>query len=139
MGMKSELGALVAVLLGAGAFMVIAEPMKPQAPLERASSFSQLDFEAFDRNFPIDGKACDVGIAKHKLCFQDSPLQTQLAKGQTLESHIPVMAAEFPILVAVPPKAKNQKLLRYGTMLALLNEETNIIEDLIRLDTPKSA
>ena len=43
------------------------------------------------------------------------------------------MVAEFPVLVAVPAKAEHQKLLRYGTRLALMNEDTHMIEDIIEL------
>jgi len=44
------------------------------------------------------------------------------------------MAAEFPILAAIPAKNKDLKLLRYGQTLVLINEETQIIEDLLNLD-----
>jgi len=133
MNMKWEFGMLAFVLLGAGTFMMIAEPINTQAPLERTDNFSKLDYDAFDRDFLVNGETCEVGIAQNKLCFKASPLQKQIAKGEALNGRIPVMAAEFPILVATPPKAQHQKLLRYGTTLVLINEDTKIIEDMIHL------
>jgi len=131
--LKLELGALAAVLLGAGTFMMIAEPINTQPPLERVDNFSARDYAAFDRDFQLHGKNCSVGIARDRLCFTASPLQEQITKGEALDGTIPVLAAEFPILVATPPKAEHQKLLRYGTKLVLLNEETRVIEDVIQL------
>ena len=131
--LKFELAALALVMMGAGTFMMIAEPINTQPPLERVDNFSDRDYAAFDRDFKINGEMCDVGIARNKLCFHTSPLQTQIAKGEPLNGRIPALAAEFPILVATPPKAKHQKLLRYGTTLVLINEDTRMIEDMIEL------
>lgn len=134
MSIKWEIGALAGVLALAAGFMWIAEPVGTDRALERTDNFSQLDYDAFDRNFQINGKTCPVGIAKHRLCFSPSPLETQITKGESLNAHIPMLAAEFPILVATPPKAEHQKLLRYGKTLVLLNEETRIVEDVLGLD-----
>jgi len=131
--LKLELGVLAAVLLGAGIFMMIAEPINTQHPLERVDNFSARDYAAFDRNFELNDETCSVGIARHRLCFTASPLQEQIKKGETIDGTIPLLAAEFPILVVTPPKAERQKLLRYGTKLVLLNEETRVIEDVIQI------
>lgn len=113
--------------------MVFAETLEPQADIERVEGFSELDYNVFDRDFKLGKETCDVGLAKHRMCFKSSPLQTQIAKGEKLQQHIPVMAAEFPILLATPRKAEHQKLLRYGTKLVLMNENTLMIEDIIDL------
>jgi len=134
MSLKWEIGALGAVVFGAAIFMMIAEPLNSAPPLERVDNFSELDYKAFDRNFKIGDVSCDVGLKRHGLCFTSSPLQKQIAKGQPLTDSIPVMAAEFPILAAIPAKNKDLKLLRYGQTLVLINEETQIIEDLLNLD-----
>jgi len=134
MSIKLELGALILTMVGASGFMLIAEPVNSASPVDRVSHFSNVDYNAFDRDFIADGKPCQVGIAKHRLCFNDSPLQTRIAKGEVLNHQIPVMAAEFPILVAVPPKASHQKLLRYGQALVLMNEDTKMVEDIMYLD-----
>lgn len=134
MSLKWEIGALGAVIFGAAVFMMIAEPLNSATVLERVDNFSELDYKAFDRNFKTNGTSCDVGLKRHGLCFTSSPLQKQIAKGQPLTSSIPIMAAEFPVLAAIPAKNKNLKLLRYGQTLVLMNEETKVIEDLINLD-----
>ena len=135
MGVKIELGALLATALGAAGVMTTAGPLEAQQPLERTAHFSSHDIEAFDRDFQTDGTPCSVGIAKHRLCFNASPLQARLTKGEPLDRAIPIMAAELQILVALPAKGEHQKLLRYGTSLVLLNKETHLIEDILDLET----
>ena len=137
--MKAQkIGAVALMAAIAIGFMLVAQPINQERPLERSDNFSYLDYDAFDRNFQINAETCKVGLAAQRLCFSQSPLQTQIAKGERLERHIPVMAAEISILVATPPKAEHQKLLRYGTKLVLLNENTQVIEDIIELG-PKQA
>ncbi len=118
--------------------MVTANPADASQPIGASDKFSIADYEMFDRDFTVRNNICGVGLAKHKMCFTDSPLQSQLVKGEKLKQHIPVMAAEFQIMVAAPAKADHQKLLRYGTRLALLNKETLIIEDILDLKSRQS-
>lgn len=133
MAMKWEFGALGAVVLAASVFMLLAEPINGTPPLGRVDNFSKLDYDAFDRDFSADGEMCAVGLARQKLCFSESPLEKRIAMGEALEQNIPILVAEFPILVATPPKAAHQKLLRYGTTLVLINKDTQIVEDMLDL------
>ena len=116
----------------------LAGPLMAAPVVEPTDRFSELDYRVFDREFQLGDEVCAVGIKARRLCFSESPLQTQIAKGERLQQHIPVLAAEFHILKETPPKAKHQKLLRYGTKLVLLNENTQVIEDIIELG-PKQA
>lgn len=139
MSLKLELASLAVIMFGASGFMLVAEPLEASGPLERSAAFSDQDYQAFDHGFTLGNKSCEVGIKQHKLCFNASPLEAELVTGEPLPSHMPVLSAEFPILVATPVKAEHQKLVRYGTTLALIHQETQIVEDVLYLGTDESA
>ncbi|MEO0884214.1 MAG: hypothetical protein AAFY34_16025 [Pseudomonadota bacterium] len=134
MTLKIELAALGLTLAGAAGFLAVEQPLAEPAPLERHDTFAEADFDAFDRNFRHGREVCAVGIEKDRLCFQYSPLEGQLVEGQALAAHIPLLPAEFPILVATPAKSEHQQLVRFGRSLALIDPETRLVEDVIRLD-----
>lgn len=139
MSIKVEIGLVVfTALAGLGVFHTSA-PLEPQAPTERASVFAAADYAAFDRDFMIDGKTCQVGLERRDMCFTASPLQTRIIEGRPIPTDIPVLAAEFPILVAQPVKAETQRLLRYGTVLALIDKDTRLVEDLLYIDADNYA
>ena len=116
-----------------GALLIISEPLNAETSFERADNFSKLDYDVFDRDFKLGNIECSVGLVKHKMCFHESPLQSQIVEGEPLKQHIPVLAAEFPILVASPLKLQSQKLLRYGTRLVLIDENSQIVQDVLEL------
>lgn len=134
MSIKVEIGlVVVTVLAGLGVFQTI-KPLEPQGPTERVSVFAAADYAAFDRDFVLAGDTCAVGLERRKMCFTESPLQTRIVEGRAIPTDIPLLAAEFPILVAQPVKAESQKLLRYGTVLALIDAENRMVEDLLYID-----
>jgi len=133
MTLKIELAALGATLLGAAGFVAVEQPLAEPAPLERTDQFEMADYTAFDRDFRHGREVCSVGIEKDRLCFQPSPLEAQLIEGEALAAHIPLLPAEFPILVATPAKIERQQLVRFGRSLALIDPETRIVEDIIHL------
>ena len=139
MSLKLELASLAIITFGASGFMLVAEPLDAPAPLERTAVFSDQDYQAFDHKFTLGNKSCEVGIKRHRLCFNASPLETVLVPGEPLPANVPVLSAEFPILVETPVKAEHQKLVRYGTTLALIHQETQIVEDVLYLGTDESA
>lgn len=133
MALKFELAALAAIMVSSAAFMFVADPMQDAPALERSDNFSQLDFDSFDRDFIANGEPCTVGIEKRKMCFTSSPLEATLVRGAPLADHVPMLAAEFAILLEISATTPEQKLLRYGTTLALIDEETGHVEDLLDL------
>ncbi|MEM7662662.1 MAG: hypothetical protein AAF292_10460 [Pseudomonadota bacterium] len=139
MTLKIELAALGMTLAGAAGFFAVEQPLAAPAPLERSQAFAAADYDAFDRDFRHGREVCAVGIEKDRLCFQYSPLEGQLLEGQALAAHIPLLPAEFPILVATPAKSNDQQLVRFGRSLALIDPETRIVEDIIRLEQPSFA
>ncbi|MEL7128182.1 MAG: hypothetical protein AAGK23_01410 [Pseudomonadota bacterium] len=131
---KIELGACLATMAGAGAFVGIVNPLAPPSAIERTSSFTEGDFAAFDRNFRHGRETCAIGLEKQRLCFKPSPLEGYLIEGTHLAAHIPLMPAEFPVLVATNVSANGQKLARFGQSLALVDEETRMVVEVMRLD-----
>ena len=134
MTLKLELAAIGATLLGAAGFWVVQQPMAEPAPLERQAAFTVADYAAFDRNFRHGRETCAVGLERHRLCFQPSPLEGQLVEGEALADHVPLLPAEFPILVVTPTKTDEQQLVRFGRSLALIDPDTRVVEDVIRLE-----
>ncbi len=134
MSLKIELGVVVfTALAGLGVFHE-AKPLEPLAPTERHSAFIAEDYAAFDRDFEVKGETCEVGLERRGMCFTSSPLQARIIEGQPVPLNVPLLAAEFPILVALPVKEETQKLLRYGTTLALIDTESRVVEDVLYLD-----
>jgi len=134
MTIKLELAALGATLLGAAGFFASAPPLSEPAPIERAAGFVEADYAAFDRNFRHGRETCAIGVVRHQICFQPSPLEAQLVKGEQLADHVPLMPAEMAVLVATPTKSEDTKLVRFGRSLALIDPETRRVHDVIRLD-----
>ncbi|MEM8635612.1 MAG: hypothetical protein AAGF33_11600 [Pseudomonadota bacterium] len=136
MTLKIELAALAATFAGAAGFFAVEQPLSEPTPLERNEVFVAADYDAFDRNFRHGREVCSVGIEKERLCFQPSPLEERLVEGTMLADHIPMLAAEFPILVATPAKGDDQQLVRFGRSLALIDPQTRMVHDVIRLEQP---
>lgn len=134
MSIKVELGLVVVAALAALAVFHAKKPLEPQPAVKRMSTFIADDYAAFDRDFSLDGDTCKVGLEQRKMCFTPSPLQANIIEGQVIPSNVPVLAAEFPILIDLPVKEDGQKLLRYGTTLALINAKSRIVEDVLHID-----
>ena len=139
MSIKMEIGAAIATALIGMGVVHQTQPLAPQAPVERTAVFSANDYAAFDRDFLAKDASCAVGLERRKMCFTASPLQTRVIEGEPIPTDMPLLAAEFPILVALPIKDESQKLLRYGTVLALINEDTRMVEDLLYIDAENYA
>jgi len=139
MSIKVEIGVAIATALIGMGVVHQTQPLEPQAPVERSIAFSADDYAAFDRDFDAKGTPCAVGLERRKMCFTASPLQTRVIEGEPIPANMPLLAAEFPILVALPVKEESQKLLRYGTVLALIDKDTRMVEDILYIDADNYA
>ena len=139
MSIKVEIGVAIATALIGMGVVHQTQPLEPQAPAQRSTAFNADDYVAFDRDFVAKGAPCAVGLERRDMCFTASPLQTRIIEGEPVPTNMPLLAAEFPILVALPIKEKSQKLLRYGTVLALIDKDTRIVEDLLYIDADNYA
>jgi len=98
--------------------------------------FTLADFSAFDRNFEMDGETCAVGFRDHRICFGSSPYESDLKQGETLPSHMPVLGAEFRVIVETDLKTEPLQTVRFGRTLALVDPRTREVHDILRLDAP---
>ncbi len=136
--LQIELAVLGAALFALGVFVALqsASAETQSAPGATASSFSETDFAAFDRDFRIGDQLCDVGVKSHRLCFGTSPHEARLAKGETLPPDLPVLPAEFPVIVITDLKADTLQTLRFGRTLALIERNSRRVEDVLHLTAP---
>ncbi|MGA1344158.1 MAG: hypothetical protein ACO33A_14180 [Hyphomonas sp.] len=124
-GALFALGAFIATR-PSGAEAAVAQPVAVRA-------FTEADYAAFDRGFMLDGAPCLVGIERHRICFTPSPLEARIGPGMTVPPDVPLVAAEFRVIVETDLKTADLRTVRFGQTLALVNPETREIVDLMRL------
>ncbi|MFN4185101.1 MAG: hypothetical protein ACK4M6_09975 [Hyphomonas sp.] len=134
--LKIELAIAGAALFALGAF-VATRPQEAEAvQASGLTQFTKADFAAFDRKFEMDGETCDVGLKRERLCFGRSPVETLLAPGVTLPPEVPVVGAEFRVIVVTELKSDNLRTIRFGRSLALVDPQTRQVQDVILLTAP---
>lgn len=133
---KIELG-IAGLAVGATAMWAAnASPILEEPHAERYDSFTQADYQSFDRNFDFEGSTCDVGLRSNSLCFSHSPLENALTAGDTVPSILPDMPAEFPVIVKTNLKTDGLETWRFGRTLYLVRRGSREIVDVMNLDTP---
>lgn len=137
--LKIELVIVGAAVFALGAFAAMQRAGATQPLPEPVSTFTEEDFGAFDRNFVMDEKVCAVGLAAHRICLTPSPIESRLAIGLALEPDVPVLAAEFRVIVETDLKIETLRTVRFGRTLALIEPETREIRDIMRLDAASFA
>jgi hypothetical protein len=133
--LKVELAIAGVAMFALGAFVATrptdAEAASAEPPAVRA--FSERDFAVFDRGFLLDDTLCAVGFERHMICFAPSPLEAEMRPGMTVAPDVPLVAAEFRVIVETDLKDQSLRTVRFGQSLALVDPETREIVDLIRL------
>ncbi|MEQ9507225.1 MAG: hypothetical protein RLO80_13265 [Hyphomonas sp.] len=136
--LKFEMAVAGIALFALGAF-VATQPTDADAAAVTpvgVRSFTQADFDRFDRGFMLDERPCAVGLEQHKLCFEPSPLEVGMQPGMTLAADVPMLAAEFRIIVDSDLKETGLRTMRFGQTLVLLDPDTRKIVDMLRLTAP---
>ncbi len=138
--LKIELAVAAAALFALGVFVATRPEAADAASSEpQLIAFTPADFAAFDRNFDIAGQPCAVGLAAHRLCFGVSPLEKTLRAGMILPADVPILAAEFRVIVVTDLKATHLRTVRFGQTLALIDPKTRQITDILHLTAPEYA
>lgn len=137
MTLKIELAIAGTALFGFGAFVAMqgADAIEP-APVTPVSSFTKTDFDAFDRAFEWNEDVCVVGLKRHDLCLGQSPLESQLKRGEALPDFVPALSAEFRVIVETDLKDASLQTVRFGRTLLLVDPQTRIVHDILHLDAP---
>ncbi len=134
--LKIELAIAGAALFALGAF-VATRPQEAEAvQASGMTQFTKADFAAFDRNFEMDGDTCKIGLKRDRLCFGRSPVEDILAPGMTLPPEVPMVGAEFRVIVVTELKADNLRTIRFGRSLALVDPSTRHVHDVVSLSAP---
>jgi hypothetical protein len=138
--LKFELAIAGIALFALGAF-VATQPTAAEASAHDpvgVRSFTDADFNRFDRGFMLDDQPCAVGMERHKMCFAPSPLEMGLQPGMTLAADVPMLSAEFRIIVEGDLKEAGLRTMRFGQTLVLLDPGTREIVDMLRLTAPNA-
>lgn len=138
--LKIEMAFAGAALFTLGAFFATRPSGAEAGPVDAAPvrAFTQTDFAVFDRGFMLADQPCQVGLEKQNLCFAPSPLETRIQPGAVVEPDVPLVAAEFRVIVETDLKDPGLRTVRFGQTLALVDPETRVIVDLMRLNPPAS-
>ncbi|MEX1249981.1 MAG: hypothetical protein WEA77_02130 [Hyphomonas sp.] len=138
--LKFEMAIAGAALFALGAF-VATRPTSAEAaggePLP-LRAFTQADFAAFDRGFVLGENPCTVGLERYKMCFSPAPIEPRLERGMQVPEDVPLVAAEFRIIVVTDLKAPDLQTVRFGQTLALVDPQTRILVDLLALSASAS-
>lgn len=125
-----------AALFALGAFLATRPQTAEAVQASALTQFTKADFAAFDRNFELEGSTCKVGLKRDRLCFGRSPVEDILAPGMTLPPEVPMVGAEFRVIVVTELKAENLRTIRFGRSLALVDPQTRLVQDVISLSAP---
>lgn len=138
--LKIEMAFAGAAVFALGVFFSSRPPGAEAATLEQAPvrAFTRADFAVFDRAFMLAGQPCEVGLEQQKICFTPSPLETRVQTGEAVPPDVPLIAAEFRVIVETDLKDPALRTVRFGQTLALVDPETRAIIDLMRLAPPAS-
>lgn len=123
---------LTAATLGAGA-MALAAHSNPTPGATLAKQFTAQDRAVFTHGFHTANGLCEVGYSQRDLCFEPSPLESRIVKGETFPKDMYPLALEWRAALAMPRKAEHLKTIRIGQTVALVDRETGMVTDMIRL------
>ena len=123
---------LTAATLGAGA-MALAAHSNPTPGASLAKQFTAQDRAVFTHGFHTADGLCEVGYSQRDLCFEPSPLESRIVKGEPFPKDMYPLALEWRAALAMPRKAEHLKTIRIGQTVALVDRETGMVTDMIRL------
>jgi hypothetical protein len=135
--LKIELAIAGAALFALGAFVATRPPEAEAVQTAGLTQFTKADFAAFDRDFDMDSGTCEVGLKRDRICFGGSPVEQILKPGMTLPHEIPMVGAEFRIIVVTELKDDTLRTVRFGRSLALVNPQTRYVQDVIDLSADR--
>lgn len=139
--LKFEMAVAGAALFALGGFVATRPTTAEAAAVEPVPvrAFTDADFDSFDRGFMLGETPCTVGMERFKMCFAPSPLEAGLRKGMVIADDIPLLAAEFRVIVETDLKDAGLRTVRFGQTLLLVDPQTRVVVDLMKLTAPNIA
>lgn len=123
-------GVAVAVI-GGGAATLSAHSTPSTNDLE--TRFTEQDYAAFNHSFEMGDSVCDVGVAKHGICFEASPLEARIVEGEAFPANMYPLALEWRADLEMPRKPHSLKTIRIGRTIALMDRDSRMVIDTMRL------
>ena len=133
--LKIEMAVAGAALFALGTFLGT-RPSGAQAGTVEAApvrAFTEADYAVFDRGFILDSQPCTVGLERQNICFSPSPLEARIHTGAVVPLDVPLVAAEFRVIVETDLKDPALRTVRFGQVLALVDPETRVVVDQMQL------
>lgn len=139
--LKFEMAIAGLALFALGAFVATRPTSADAAAIEPAATraFTEADFALFDRGFLLDDAPCAVGMERYKMCFTPSPLEARMHTGAIVAADVPLVTVEFRVIVETTLKEEPLQTVRFGQSLALVDPESRMVVDMIRLTAPDFA
>ena len=135
---KIELAALAITAAGVGGCLLNVD-MFAEAPVTYHDQFTVADYQAFDRDFEIAGDPCEIGLKDSDICLNAFESDHSLQIGEQIPENVLRLNAGMRILLALDSKNAELQTIRLGQTLALVDRETQIVADIMRLDAPTYA
>lgn len=134
---RLEAGIVGAAALTLSAFLSVMMTMPDTARVQPIDHFIQADYDVFDRDFELTGGLrCDVGLAAQKICLYKSPVERDIVRGATLPDYIPDLGTNFRVVVETSLKDEQFRTVVYGQTLVLIEPQTRMVKDVLRLTAP---
>lgn len=139
--LKFEMAIAGLALFALGAFVATRPTSAEAASVEPVAmrAFAEADFAVFDRGFQLGDAPCAVGMERYKMCFGPSPLEARMQTGSVVPADVPLVTVEFRVIVETTLKEAPLQTVRFGQSLALVDPETRVVVDMIRLTAPDFA
>lgn len=137
--LKLEMAVAGIALFALGAF-IATRPDGAEATADQPAgvrAFSESDFNAFSRGFMIRETPCAIGLEVQKICFTPAPIEKKLEIGMVIPPEVPLVAAEFRVIVMTDLKDERLRTVRFGQTLVLIDPETRAVIDFLRLSAPR--
>ncbi len=138
--LKIEMAIAGSALFALGAFVATRPTSAEATAIEPTPvrEFTEADYSAFDRGFMLGEIPCTVGLERYKMCFSPAPIEARLERGMKIPDEVPLVAAEFRIIVVTDLKAPDLRTVRFGQTLALVDPKTRIVVDVLPLSASAS-
>ncbi|WP_300395738.1 hypothetical protein [Henriciella sp.] len=127
------LAGLTGAAFAGGAVALAANSISPQKTPSLPQNFTAADEAVFSHEFRTASGVCDVGLAERDICFDRSPLETRIVKGEPFPQHMYPLSLEWRAKLAMTRKATELKTVRIGRTIALVNRETGMVADTMYL------
>ena len=132
---KIELAALAITAAGVAGCLLNVDTFE-EAPVTYHDRFTLADYQAFDRDFKIGDEPCEIGLQDSDVCLNAFELNPSVRIGDPIPENVLRLSAGMRVLLALDSKQAELQTIRLGQTLVLIDRETQIVADILRLHAP---